>query len=631
MSDGNRPWPRYYRSICFAALLAIYLAVLFGVCDLHDLHHSTHDVVRVLAAGVELTLIALLCTGCTRLQRRYGSTWWLLPAALLAGLTGVVYLVQIISMVVSNNFVSVLALENTESAPLAPVPLPLLVGGVVVLALWFAGFVAGLLAERRIATTGAAGWSRARYCIALAVTVLIVAWLFRIQHRNEWLEPGFQQAPLVNLLANVYASRSGATLPAIDGPRATACFADPGRAAHPRYPFEKDTAYPSPLPFAHTQAGTPNVIVIFTEGTSTRLIGAYGGHYPGLTPNIDRLAAQSMRVDNYFNHTAATYRGLIGQLSSGYIYYGGYGKHGWQTGDGKKISGAIRRRTLPMILREHGYRSYFFSPHATHVPFTTMLDTLGFDRVYTYDSIGHGLLGGHYNARTGTDSLDDGSLFRGLVAFLQQRAAGADRKPFFIGLYNIGTHAFINTDAHDITYSIRSNPVLNGLHNYDHALGVFLDYFLASPYARNTILIVTADHATYPDADYRAVAGANLAPYFVDRIPLLIDDPFHHLPTTFDAEGRNSLDLAPTILQLLGIRDARNSFLGQSLFEPRSFAVGFTALGSRFYLTTPHKIYNADNVPPTLQPTFACEAHVVREYYEAAATNRLIAPASAAR
>lgn len=626
----DRRWYHHYRSFCFGALLLVYLAVLFGVCDLHDLYHASHDVTRILAASIELILVGLLCAGCTRLQRRYGSTWWLLPAALLAGLTGVVYLVQIISMVVSNNFISVLALENTESAPLAPVPLPLLVGGVAALVFWFASFIGGLLAERHAAAVGAVRWSRARYCVALALALLAGVWLLRIQHRNDWLEPGFQQAPLINLVANAYASRAGAAIPAVDGPRAAECFADPGRDPRSRQPFQKAVAYQSPLPFARTRAGTPNVIVVFTEGTSTRLIGAYGGHYPGLTPNIDRLAAQSMRVDNYFNHTAATYRGLIGQLSSGYIYYGGYGKHGWQTGDGKKISGAIRRRTLPMILREHGYQSYFFSPHATHVPFTTMLDTLGFDRVYTYESIGHGLLGGHYNVRTGTDSLDDGSLFRGLVAFLQQRAAGADRKPFFIGLYNIGTHAFINTDAHDITYGTSDNPVLNGLHNYDHALGVFLDYFLASPYARNTILIVTADHATYPDADYRAVAGANLAPYFVDHIPLLIDDPFHHLPTTFDAEGRNSLDLAPTLLQLLGIRNTRNSFLGQSLFEPRGFKLGMAALGLRFYLTTMHGIYNAENVPPSLQPIFACEAHVVREYYQAAATNRLVAPASAA-
>lgn len=369
--------------------------------------------------------------------------------------------------------------------------------------------------------------------------------------------------------------------------------------------------------------GTPNVIVIFTEGTSTRLIGAYGGHYPGLTPNLDRLAAQSMRVDNYFNHTAATYRGLIGQLSSGYVLYGGYGRHGWESGDNGRHLGAVRRRTLPLILGEHGYESYFFSPHAAHVPFNTMLGTLGFDRVFNAESIGHDLLQGHYYTRTGTDSLDDASLFGGLAVFLKQRAASADHHPFFIGFYNIGTHAFIKTDAHDVAYRDSRNPVLNSLHNYDHALGLFLDYFRHSPYAANTILIVTADHATYPDADYRAVAGADLEPYFVDHIPLLIDDPFRHLPATLDADGRNSLALAPTLLQLLGIRTARNSFLGHSLFEPRSFKLGLTAIGRRFYLTTPSDLYNANNVPPALQPTFACEVHVARVYYQAEATDRI--------
>ena len=39
-------------------------------------------------------------------------------------------------------------------------------------------------------------------------------------------------------------------------------------------------------------------------------------------------------------------------------------------------------------------------------------------------------------------------------------------------------------------------------------------------------------------------------------------------PGVLDAGGRNSLDLAPTLLQALGIRHAFNYFLGCSLFEP---------------------------------------------------------------
>lgn len=624
-------WTRHYRGLCFAALWLGYLAVLFGLCDLHDAQEPLHDALRVLTAACELGLAVLVCAGCVRLQRHYRSAWWLLPAAFLGAVAGAVYLAQIISLVVSNNFISVLALENTDSAALAPIPRTLAASVAIAGIAWYACFCAGLATHRNAPPVGSERWQRRSYITSVAAMAVVVALLLGVQRKNAWMEPGFRQAPLVNLAANAYASARGARLPAADGPRARDCFADPGRDAQSRYPFQRAQAYRRSLPYAKIRSGTPNIIVIFTEGTSARLIGAYGGHYPDLTPNIDRLAARSLRVDNYFNHTAATYRGLIGQLSSGFVYYGGYGKHGWQTGDGARRQGRIHRRTLPMIVDRHGYQSYFFSPHAAHLPFTTMLGTLGFDRVFNADSIGQGLLAGDFHTRVGTGSLDDASLFRGLIAFLKRRAANDDRQPFFVGIYNIGTHAFIHTDKYDVRYGDGRSPVLNALHNYDHAIGLFLDYFMHSAYATNTIVVFTSDHANYPDADYRAAAGPGLQPYFVDRVPLLIDDPFHDLPAKFNADGRNSLALAPTVLQLLGIRDARNSFLGQSLFAPRGFKLGLTALGSQFYLTTDQGIFNSNNVPPALQPTFACEVHVAREYYEAEATNHITSPTPPSR
>lgn len=85
------------------------------------------------------------------------------------------------------------------------------------------------------------------------------------------------------------------------------------------YPFEKKYIYQSPLPFSvrNKSISNPNIILIFTEGTSARLIGCYNKKYQAVTPNIDKLAnnEHSMKVINYFNHTCATFRGTHGQLS----------------------------------------------------------------------------------------------------------------------------------------------------------------------------------------------------------------------------------------------------------------------------------------------------------------------------
>src|SRR3546814_4486104 len=67
---------------------------------------------------------------------------------------------------------------------------------------------------------------------------------------------------------------------------------------------------------------------------SARTLEPYGSTYPGLTPNLQALAGDTMVVDNYYNHTAATYRGLQGQMTSGFPRYGGSeGGKGWMEGN----------------------------------------------------------------------------------------------------------------------------------------------------------------------------------------------------------------------------------------------------------------------------------------------------------
>ena len=71
---------------------------------------------------------------------------------------------------------------------------------------------------------------------------------------------------------------------------------------------------------------------------------------------------------------------------------------------------------------------------------------------------------------------------------------------------------------------------------------------------------------------------AHAAPLTESKVPLLILDPTHELPNVYDAGVRSSIDLAPSLLHLLGFpRKRANSFLGTSLFEVRSGENGLAA------------------------------------------------------
>lgn len=220
-------------------------------------------------------------------------------------------------------------------------------------------------------------------------------------------------------------------------------------------------------------------------------------------------------------------------------------------------------------------------------------------------------------------AISDSELFHALTLQLQRHQLAKPWQPFFAGLYNFGTHAFLDVEAFGAKYGDGSNPALNKLHNYDQALGSFLDSFFDSPYASNTVVVFTADHATFPDPSYRAVAGNGFQPYLVDQIPLLIYDPFAHLPATFDAHGRTSSDLAPTLLQLLGVQRSDNSFLGTSLFEDNHQSIGFSAIGSEFFATDATGVHPEQALPVADRAAFATDKARVERYYRLERQHRI--------
>ena len=622
---------RYYRPLFLLALYATYVFVLFRIAGVRDPGEPDRSLARLLTPLVELGLANLVCAGCMRLALRGKRHWpWLLLSTVIAAGVTVAYLAQVYSLYVSSNFITVLAMQNSDSvafieSTLLQVGAGLVAAGIVVF--WLASRVSGSVPVEEHGIAVRCG--PLPYMAMLLACALVFTYLLFIQGNTLRLEPGFRQSPLANLTVNAFRfgfPGAGGNASATGGESITdrSCFDYSGMDED--YPFLRARAFDKPLPFPRTaSAGNakPNIIVIFAEGVSARLVGAYGGGYPGLMPNIDRLASQSMRVDDYFNHTAATFRGLEGQLSSGFSFSGGGGKEGWSHVGNRAALAAIRRQTIPRIVGDDGYDSYMFVPHMQERPIIGMLSTLGFTRVYARQSIERELLDGKGRVRAGTTGLDDQSVFRGLVAFLRQREAAGDTRPFFAATYNIGTHAFLRHSPEDVAYGRGGNPILDKMHNFDAALGEFLRYFLASEYARNTLLVVTADHATYPEPPYREIAGDDLKPYFVDRIPLLIRDPYHQLPATFDAQGRNSLALAPTVLQLAGVQSERNAFLGASLFEKRRLPLGIAALGAKYFLTVPEGVFGMGEEPEAYRAMFQCEVGLVRRYYVAERENRI--------
>ena len=277
-------------------------------------------------------------------------------------------------------------------------------------------------------------------------------------------------------------------------------------------------------------SNNPNIILIFTEGLSLNVVT----DSREIMPNVLYYYEHGLSFSNYYDHTAATYRGIIGQL---------YSSHQYNNTDTNSLI------SLQEILRNNGYTTTFINPEPDQELFSDYLSELRFDNLTSGNISDH--------------ILTDSEMYELMFETLEDGIA--TETPQFIVAYTFGTH--VGNDSPGIVYGDGNSRVLNRFHYCDSVFGAFMNRLQESGYLKDTLVIFTTDHGSYTDDDYHLAFGDHVRfDSFCDTIPLF----FYYEgieSEVIDAEGRNSIDLAPTILDYLDI-DSPNYFLGGSLFEP---------------------------------------------------------------
>lgn len=331
----------------------------------------------------------------------------------------------------------------------------------------------------------------------------------------------------------------------------------------------KNTVYTSDKQFL-SNADKPNIIILIPDGIPARLINGYqklwgNGENPlsDLTPAIDKMMEKSLVIDNYYNHTAATYPGLAGMFTSTFPF------RGILPQEIKKILSGVRPKpnfsSIFDILKLNGYKSYAVLSDGEAV-YTPQLhtDIINVDKAYYPDNIKE------INSNAPAHQfLVENEIFDSLKTIL---AKNVDT-PVAITTYFVTTH--LNMDSLQvggIAYKDKKNIFLNTLHNFDHELGKFMDWLETSPFAKNTLVILTTDHTHYPDKEMTDLLGQypslaqNFQQYFTDIIPFVIYNT-HNLPAYYNADSKTSLYFASTLLHILGHKNYRNAFLAGSIFD----------------------------------------------------------------
>ncbi len=335
---------------------------------------------------------------------------------------------------------------------------------------------------------------------------------------------------------------------------------------------------PSPLPRHPDAPVRPNAVVIFAESLSSVLLGAYDGGWPGLTPHLDRIAADCTLVRGWHNHVTPTVTGLRGQLCSSYpaMTYSP-----WR--NAAVMPRGSRTLCLPHVLAADGWRTLYMShskPDETWI--RAQAHQWGFAKTVMHDEVTERWLPGETPLRDGW-GVSDQQMMRALAAFLRSPEA-AGPQPFFVGVSTIETHLGVDAGSDWQHYPGKNDVTLHAVHNLDAAIGVAYDAWRTSPRARDTLFIVTADHALYPSPAIRALAKRPVE-HRCDEVALLICDPTHDWPKQLDADT-SSIGFAPTMAQLMGVTNQPVPWLGHSILADRAAIGGAVALIYSSDLTT---------------------------------------------
>lgn len=291
-------------------------------------------------------------------------------------------------------------------------------------------------------------------------------------------------------------------------------------------------------------AAGKNVIVLVVESLASEYVGALNGG-KGYTPFLDSLMAKCVTFEASFANGRRSIDAMPAIFAS---------VPAWR--DQPFVTSAYSSNTiqaLPRILTRHGYQSLFFHGAANgSMHFDVFSAISGFQR---YVGLSEYPNRDDYDGQWGV--YDEPFLkFAALELSLV-------REPFVAGIFTLSSHnPFKVPPQYKGKFSKGTLPIHESIGYADHALSAFFAAAKNLPWYKNTIFVITGDHTSLSDqAGYNNFLGRY-------RVPILFFDPTESLPRVGAKKIAQHVDIAPTILDLLGISLDSPMLFGWSLFDP---------------------------------------------------------------
>jgi phosphoglycerol transferase MdoB-like AlkP superfamily enzyme len=342
-----------------------------------------------------------------------------------------------------------------------------------------------------------------------------------------------------------------------------------------------------------------NVVLVSVESLGAEFLGAYGDKR-GLTPNLDRLAKESLWFSRVYATGNRTVRGLEALSLS------------LPPTPGQSI---VRRPengklfTLGGVFEDKGYGSVF--AYGGYGYFDNMN---AYFEANDYRAVDRRSIPAARIQFENAWGVADEHLYDQVIEEIDRDKAAHAGRPFFVHVMTTSNHRPYTYPAGRI--DIPSGTGREGAVKYtDYALGQLIERSRSHPWFKDTVFVITADHG----ASARGTAQIPVEKYL---IPVFLYAPAHLAPRQID-RLMSQIDIAPTLLGLLDFR-YYSKFLGRDVLNSapetdRAFVGNFQTLAylkdDRIVVLQPKRrvdVYRLDEgreyVPLAADPAITREA-----------------------
>ncbi|MGH7469228.1 MAG: sulfatase, partial [Longimicrobiales bacterium] len=322
------------------------------------------------------------------------------------------------------------------------------------------------------------------------------------------------------------------------------------------FPQVPPTRPTHPLHQLRGRAAGHNILLVVLESTAARYLRPYGATQDPM-PNLSELAQRSIVFENAYAVFPESVKGLVALLAS---RYPGFDVPAERHAD-------LMAPSLASVLSAGGYRTALF--HSGRFFYLGMAELLARSGFHDLEDAGD--MGGNHKSSFG---IDEDAAVRRILGWVD--GLPAERRFFAVYLPIAGHHPYATTRPGPFEEHEEADRYRNALHEGDRALGALLAGLRTRGLDRNTLIVVVGDHGE-AFGQHAGNYGHNLALYDENvRVPLILSLPkgkarAERVPTTASV-----LDLAPTMLDLLGVTPPV-PFQGESLLDGRErMALFFT-------------------------------------------------------